>query len=56
MTQPIEMTYVAIRAADESDSIALKATVLPILMSEIIKVKRTVKMTELTGTLHVSWT
>lgn len=34
----------------ESDSMALKATVLPMLIREITAVKMVVKMMELTGT------
>jgi hypothetical protein len=54
VTHPIEMMYVAINATVERDSMALNATVLPMLMSEMIKVKQIVKMTELTGTRQVS--
>ena len=46
VTQRIEMTYVAISATVESDNIALNPTVLPMLLSDMIRVKMTVKMTE----------
>lgn len=48
--------YVAIKAVELNDSIALKAAVLPILMQLIPMVYNVVKITELTGTCHFGWT
>jgi hypothetical protein len=50
------MTYVAIRATVERESMALKATVLPMLMRERTIVKIQVKITELTGMRKRGWT
>jgi hypothetical protein len=56
VTQPREMTYVAIRATVERESMALKATVLPMLMRERTIVKMQVKIMELTGMRKRGWT
>lgn len=56
VTQPIEMTYVAINAVVERERIALNATVLPTLMREMMMVKPHVKITALTGICMVGWT
>jgi hypothetical protein len=56
VTQAIEITYVPISATVERESMALKAAVLPMLIREIIIVNIMVKMIELTGTRHFSWT
>jgi hypothetical protein len=50
------MTYVAIRATVERESMALKATVLPMLMRERTIVKMQVKIMELTGMRKRGWT
>lgn len=55
-THPILKTYVAIKAVELNDSIALKAAVLPILMQLMPMVNNVVKITELTGTCHLGWT
>lgn len=47
---------VPMRAVVERERSALKATVDPMLMSDMTMVKLQVKMIEFTGMCHVSWT
>lgn len=49
-TQTMEIRYVAIRATVLRESMALKATVLPMLIKETRMVKMQVKIMALTGT------
>ena len=56
VTQPTEMTYVAMRATVPRERRALKATVLPMLIKDMTMVKPQVNMILFTGMCQVSWT
>lgn len=55
MIQPMEITYVAMRAVVQSDMRALNATVEPMIMRDIAIEKKHVKMIALTGMCRVGW-